>query len=187
MDEAFKSFFFLPQKDRTLKKEEIEVRESLEAFRARLLFRFFFDPKPKFFVSVSKPPTREEKKRDWKSIVRISFFVSLSLRPDNWKVGRVSLHFPGLGDVFSFYFLFFAKKMFLIFLMAAFLSFLNFLSGWSFFVTLSHLFKWKRGLGSLISSGSLHSKLGDFKLEGRGLEFKLRKIFISISSALVTS
>ena len=186
MDEAFKSFFSCP-KNRTLKKEEIEAREGLEAFRARLLFRFFFDPKPKFFVSVSKPPTREEKKRDWKSIVRISFLSLSPSGPIIEKSDECRCTFPDSETSSVFIFYFFLKKIFLIFLMAAFLSLLNFLSGWSFFVTLSHSFKWKRGLGSLISSGSSNSKLGDFKLEGRGLEFKLRKIFISISSALVTS
>ena len=126
MDEAFKSFFSCP-KNRTLKKEEIEAREGLEAFRA---LSVFFDPKPKFFVSVSKPPTREEKKRDWKSIVRISFFVSLSLPgPIIEKSDECRCTFPDSETSSVFIFLFFAKKMFLIFLMAAFLSLLNFLSG----------------------------------------------------------
>ena len=114
MDEAFKSFFSCP-KNRTLKKEEIEAREGLEAFRARLLFRFFFDPKPKFFVSVSKPPTREEKKRDWKSIVRISFFFGLSLSlsgPIIEKSDECRCTFPDseTSSVFVFYFL--PKKCF---------------------------------------------------------------------------
>ena len=80
MDEAFKSFFSCP-KNRTLKKEEIEAREGLEAFRARLLFRFFFRPETEILRFCLEAADERGKKNETGNQLSEFLFLCLSLSP----------------------------------------------------------------------------------------------------------